>query len=279
MIKTIVVHIDGSARQDSRLCAAARLACEHEAHLVGSASTGISWVDVALLAGSVEPPVPVVDVDALRATARQRLEAFTTQAARLGVASIEARLAEEDAAFGLLLQSRYADLLVLSQDPAQAGKGESTPRGLPAHLALHGVRPVLVVPETYGDAPIAGTVVAGWDGSSQALRAIDAALPLLCRAGSVKLVLVNPDTATGLHGEEPGADLALYLARHGVPVEVIVERTSATVGATLVQVARDSGAGLIVAGAYGHSRYREWVLGGATRELLERAPVPLLLAH
>ena len=162
---------------------------------------------------------------------------------------------------------------MLSQDPAQAGKGESTPRGLPAHLALHGVRPVLVVPETYGDAPIAGTVVAGWDGSSQALRAIDAALPLLCRAGSVKLVLVNPDTVTGLHGEEPGADLALYLARHGV------ERTSATVGATLVQGARDSGAGLIVAGAYGHSRYREWVLGGATRELLERAPVPLLLAH
>ena len=98
MIKTIVVHIDGSARQDSRLRAAARLASEHEAHLVGSASTGISWVDVALLAGSVEPPVPVVDVDTLRTSARQRLEAFTTQAARLGVASIEARLAEEDAA-------------------------------------------------------------------------------------------------------------------------------------------------------------------------------------
>ena len=279
MLKTIVVHVDGSPLQDSRLRAAARLANEHEAHLVGSASTGISWADMALLAGAVSPPVPVVDLDALRAAARQRLDAFATQAARLGVASVETRLAEEDTAYGLLLQSRYADLLVLSRDPAHGDAAPSTPRGLAVHLALHGVRPVLVVPESYRGEEIAGTVVAGWDGGSRAVRALDAALPLLCRAASVKLVLVNPDTLTGLHGEEPGADMALYLARHGVPVEVVVERTPATVGATLVRIARDSDAGLIVAGAFGHSRLREWVLGGATRELLERAPVPLLLAH
>ena len=279
MIKTIVVHVDGSPRQDSRLRAAARLAGEHDAHLVGSASTGISWVDVALLAGSVEPPVPVVDLDSLRATARQRLDAFTAQAARLGVASVEARLAEEDGAYGLLLQSRYADLLVLSQDPAHGDAAPSTPRGLPAHLVLNGVRPVLVVPEGYRGEPIADTVVAGWDGGGRALRALDAALPLLCRARSVKLVLVDPDLLSGLHGEEPGADMALYLARRGVTVEVVVERATATVGSTLARIAREAGAGLIVAGAYGHSRYREWVLGGATRELLERAPVPLLLAH
>jgi nucleotide-binding universal stress UspA family protein len=138
---------------------------------------------------------------------------------------------------------------------------------------------VLVVPEGYRGEPIADTVVAGWDGGGRALRALDAALPLLCRARSVKLVLVDPDLLSGLHGEEPGADMALYLARHGVTVEVVVERGTATVGSTLARIAREAGAGLIVAGAYGHSRYREWVLGGATRELLERAPVPLLLAH
>lgn len=279
MIKTIVVHVDGSAHQDSRLRAAARLASEHDAHLVGSAATGISFADMALLAGAVSPPSPVVDLDALRAGARRRLDDFTVQAGRLGVASIETRLAEEDTAFGLLLQSRYADLLVLSQDPPRGSAAPSTPRDLPTHLALHGVRPVLVVPDSYHDAPIASTIVAGWDGGGCALRAIDAALPLLCRADAVKLVLVNPDTLSGLHGEEPGADMALYLARHGVAVEVIVERTRATAGNALSTVARDSGAGLIVAGAYGHSRLREWVLGGATRELLERTPAPLLLAH
>jgi nucleotide-binding universal stress UspA family protein len=73
--------------------------------------------------------------------------------------------------------------------------------------------------------------------------------------------------------------MALYLARHDVRVEVVRERTTATVGAALVELARDCGAGLMVTGAYGHSRLREWVLGGVTRELLERAPVPLLLAH
>ncbi|MGG7603388.1 universal stress protein [Massilia sp. BKSP1R2A-1] len=279
MIKTIVVHVDGSPRQESRLRAGARLAIEHGAHLVGSASTGISWVDLALLAGAVSPPVPVVDLDALRANARQRLDAFTEQAGRLGLVSFEARLAEEDPAYALLLQSRYADLLVLSQDPPHGDAAPSTPRGLPAHLVLNGVRPVLLVPEAYGDEALDGTVVAGWDGGSRALRALDAALPLLCRAASVKLVLVNPDTLSGLHGEEPGADMALYLARHGVKVDVVVERSRATAGNALIGVARDSGAGLIVAGAYGHSRYREWMLGGATRELLERAPVPLLLAH
>jgi nucleotide-binding universal stress UspA family protein len=138
---------------------------------------------------------------------------------------------------------------------------------------------VLVVPESYSGQPIPGTAVVGWDGSMQAIRAIEGALPLLQQAESVKLALINPDQLSELHGEEPGADMALYLARQGVQVDVIVERTRSTAGDALMSLARNSGAGLLVTGAYGHSRYREWVLGGATRELLERSPIPLLLAH
>ncbi|RYE95858.1 MAG: universal stress protein, partial [Oxalobacteraceae bacterium] len=78
---------------------------------------------------------------------------------------------------------------------------------------------------------------------------------------------------------QAGADLALWLARHGVGVDVVLERTTTTAGHALAALARDSGAGLMVCGAYGHSRYREWMLGGVTRELLARAPVPLLIAH
>jgi nucleotide-binding universal stress UspA family protein len=73
--------------------------------------------------------------------------------------------------------------------------------------------------------------------------------------------------------------MALYLARHGARVDVVVERTRVTVGAALMGLADDCGAGLMVTGAYGHGRYREWMLGGVTRELLERARIPLLLAH
>lgn len=279
MYKTIVVHVDGSSQQDSRMAAAARLAREHGAHLVGSAATGISWTDYLLLTGSMAAPVPPADFDGLRETAALHLRAFTDQAAKLGVASVETRLVEDTADGALLLQARYADLVVLSRDVDPQPAIPPRVRRLPEHVALRGPRPVLVVPPAYADAPIAATVVAGWDGSTQALRALAAALPLLARADGVRLVLVNPDRLSDAHGEQPGADMALYLARHGVKVDVVLERTHATAGDALMALARTAGAGLIVAGAYGHSRYREWVLGGVTRELLERAPVPLLLAH
>jgi nucleotide-binding universal stress UspA family protein len=279
MYKTIIVHIDGSPQQDSRLRAAAMLAKEHGAHLVGSAATGISWAELALLTGSMAAPVAPADYDGLRGAALVRLREFSEHATRLGVSSIEARLIEDLTDYGLMLQSRYADLVVLSPDREQAPDLPARVRGLPEHLALHGARPVLVVPDSWQGQPIPGTVLAGWDGSMQAIRAFEAALPLLQRAASVKLALVNPDTLSELHGEEPGADMALFLTRHGVRVDVVVERTRATVGSALMALARDAEAGLMVCGAYGHSRYREWALGGATRELLARAPLPLLIAH
>lgn len=283
MYKTIVVYIDGSPEQASRLHAAAILAGDHDAHLVGSAATGISWLNYALVAGSAGVPIPEPDSDfqGLRDAADARLDAFEQDMIRLGVASFEARRIDDDARYALLLQSRYADLVVLGQDgPDAPARGlPARERHLPEYLALRGARPVLVVPAGYGGAAIPGRAVVGWDGSMQALRAINAALPLLRRAGSVQLALINPDQLSELHGEQPGAEMALYLARHGVRVEVVCERTSSTVGKALVALVRDSGAGLLVTGAYGHSRYREWVLGGVTRELLERAPVPLLLAH
>jgi len=277
--KTILVHVDGSAQQESRMRASALLAAAGDAHLVGGAATGFSSLDLALLSGSMAAPVSPAGFERLRDTAARHLRLFTEQAQRLGVASNEARLIEDVSAYALLLQARYADLVVLSQDDDTYPGQPARVRRLPEHLALHGARPVLVVPASYGGAPIPGTVVAGWDGSVQAMRALNAALPLLVRADSVKLALVDPERVGELHGDEPGADMALWLARHGVKVEVVVERSAVTVGKALIGLANDAGAGLMVSGAYGHSRYREWILGGVTRELLERAPVPLLIAH
>lgn len=280
MYKTIVVHVDGGARQHSRLRTAARLAQEHDAHLVGTATTGMSWRAFVLLATSMGGPVMLdSDFQALKDAARERLDAFVTEASRLGAASVEAHLVEDDPLYAMLMQSRYADLTVLSRDTTPDPGLPERVRGLPQHVALHGAHPVLVVPETYEGQALPGTAVIGWDGSMQAIRAITGALPMLRRAEDVKLALINPDTLTGLHGEEPGADIALHLARHGVKVEVIVERTHSTDGDALLSLARACGADLLVTGAFGHSRYREWILGGVTRELLERTPIPLLLAH
>jgi len=279
MIKTILMHVDGSPAQDSRLRASALLANTFDAHLVGSADTGIGWPDYALIAGAVAATTAGMDFQDLRAAARTRLDAFDAAARRLGVASVEARMIEEEARYALLLQSRYADLVVLSRDARSDAALPARARALPDYMALHGARPVLVIPPDGADLPLPGTAVVGWDGSMQAIAAIGAALPLLVRADGVRLALVNPDMLRDLHGEQPGADMALYLARHGIRVDVVVERTHGTVGAALLGLARDCGAGLVVTGAYGHSRYREWMVGGTTRELLERSRVPLLLAH
>jgi nucleotide-binding universal stress UspA family protein len=274
MYKTIIVHVDESPLFEARLRAAAWLANTHEAHLVGCAATGMSWPAYAMLTGSMAVS-PVNEFDALRTLARSSLQHFTERARRLGVASTEERMMEDENRDALLLQARYADLVVTGQDAGDA----ATVRGLPQYLALHGVRPVLVVPPSYDEQPIADSVLVGWDGSAQALRAIAGAMPILVRARSVRLALVNPGLESGLHGEEPGADIALYLTRHGVRAEVYTERTQAAVGGALLAIALDAGAGLLVAGAFGHSRYREIVLGGVTRVLLDRAPLPVLFAH
>ena len=274
MYKTIVVHVNHNPGFDARLRAAAQLADSGGAHLVGTATTGMSFAAFAMLTSAM-PIMPGDEFDVLRATANASLERFAERARQLGVESMEGRMVEDDARSALLLQSRYADLVVVGQD----GPDASTVRGLPQYLALHGPRPVLSVPAIYLGESIADSIVVGWDGSVPALRAIDGALPLLTRARTVRLALINPERETGLHGDEPGADMALYLARHGVPVDVIVERTESHPGEALLRIAHDHEAGLLVTGAFGHSRYRELVLGGVTRLLLERARLPVLFAH
>ena len=274
MYKTILVHVDQSPLMDERLRAAAALAHDQGARLVGVATTGMSWASYAVLSGSMAV-TPIEEFDALRASARSALAQFAQAARRLGVADPEERLVEEDDRHALLLQARYADLAVVSQE---GGDGLLL-RGLPEYVALHGPRPVLMVPAGWAGQAIGGDAVVGWDGSLAAIRAIDGALPLLCRARNVRLALVNPEREAGLHGQEPGADMALYLARHGVPVEVLVERSALPAGEVLLGMARAGNAGLLVCGAFGHSRFREIVLGGVTRIVLARAALPVLFAH
>jgi len=146
----------------------------------------------------------------MRAAVQARLDEFTSTAQRSGVASVETRMLEDDARFALLLESRYADLVVVSREaePITVPGMPVQVRALPEYISLHGARPVLVVPPGWHEQALNGTVVVGWDGSMQALRAISAALPLLQVADAVKLILINPEAMADMHGEEPGADMA-----------------------------------------------------------------------
>jgi nucleotide-binding universal stress UspA family protein len=139
--------------------------------------------------------------------------------------------------------------------------------------------PVLVLPQGQPIPEEPGRIVVAWNRSPEALAAIRAALPLLIRAKAVDIAIIDPDDY-GPERSDPGGALAQWLARHGVRAEIsVLARTLPRVSEVLIRHLRDRQADLLVMGAYGHSRFREAILGGATRELLETAPVPVLMAR
>jgi len=123
-------------------------------------------------------------------------------------------------------------------------------------------------------------VLVGWDASREAARAVRDAMPLLARAEAVTVLTIDAEQSPFGHGEIPGADIALYLARHGVKAEV-ARTVSAGIGIgnTLLSRAADYEANLLVMGAYGHSRVRELLLGGTTRTVLTSMILPVLMSH
>lgn len=278
MYKTILVHVDGSARASQRIDIAARLAMLHEAHLVGTALTGLS--PFMMPVGALEPGVPpiVFPVEALRADADRALDAFDALARRAGVHSFERRRVEEEAGIGVSMQARYCDLVVIGQnDPAAIAQRLRS--DFPEYVLLNCARPVLVVPLAAIKDELGKRITVAWNGSNEAVRAITSAIPMLQRAEQVNVVVFNADREGNLHGEDPGADIGLYLARHGIRIDVTAVDGSPDVGAALLSKASDSGSDLIVMGAYGHSRMREFLLGGVTRTALRSAPIPLWMAH
>ena len=190
----------------------------------------------------------------------------------------EWRLAEGITAELVALHARYADLAVIGQaDPAA---GAAPDAGVLSAAIFESGRPVLVVPYAGSFATVGERVLVGWNAGREATRAVHDALPLLAKANSVTITAVNPRVGLGAHGEEPGADIARHLARHGVMVAV--EHTVAPeIGASdiLLNRASELSADLLVVGAYGHSRLREFLLGGVTRSLLREMTVPVLLSH
>jgi nucleotide-binding universal stress UspA family protein len=141
-------------------------------------------------------------------------------------------------------------------------------------------RPVLAIPYAGNFESIGQRVLVGWNASREASRAVHDALPLLAKAESTCVFLANPKRGLAAHGEEPGADIARHLARHGLKVEVAkTVADDVADSALLLNHASDMGADLLVMGAYGHSRLREFILGGVTRSLLREMTVPVLLSH
>lgn len=275
--KTILVHADRSPHARVRFELAAQLAITHSAHLVGSAMTGIARYAYQDMPLYMNPDVGADEIVQLDANADAALTLFEEVATSAGVASFESRKIVDEAGSGLCLQARYSDLVIVGQtDPTVRGGSSAD---LPQYVILHCAKPVLVVPYAKWGASLGKRALVAWDAGMTATRAVTAALPLLQRAEQVNVVSFNPAPGWHGHGEQPGADIGLFLARHGVKVEVQQQVTKLDVGNALMSLAADLGSDLIVMGGYGHSRFREMLLGGATRTVLTSMTAPVLMAH
>ena len=274
--KTLLVHYDAGRTAPRRLETAIQVATMSEAHVI------------CLYALDAHPvPSQAFEAKELIIETQARIRAEQLAAARAsyeecmrraGYTKCEWRDTTEDALSALSVQARYADLVVIGQqnDEWPSGISKELERALPLSTG----RPVLVVPYAFEERALGRRVMVAWDASREAARAVRDALPLLSRASQVHVVTVDARATAVGHGEEPGADIGLYLARHGVKVTVSRQDSAGVdAGNVLLSRAADLQSDLIVSGAWGHSRLQEFVLGGVTRTLLSSMTVPVLMSH
>lgn len=296
--KTILVHVDETPHCAARILLAGELALQEGAHVVGAAATGISRFLYQNETVDGDDPNLARHLDILRARAAHALADFAPRLQKLGVQSYEQRVLDDEAAAGLSLLARHADLVIVGQLDPQ-GRGPD----VPAEVLAGGGKPVLVLPfsartssaiavtrdgiaSSGGPAPARHILVA-WNASREAGRALQDALPLLRRADSVTVAIVDADARPGVFGDPPGTDILAWLERHGVLATLVLGQSGrqgilkrpANVGEQLLALAAERDCDLLVMGAYGHSRFRETLLGGATRSVLDAMTLPLLMSH
>jgi nucleotide-binding universal stress UspA family protein len=276
--KTLLVHLDSGPRCTARVAFAARWAKVHGAHVVGLAPTGMADL-VLSLNTAVPDSLEYLQLSArfLRSRAEAIAAAFTLQAEALGVVSHEARIVEDEPVAALVRQARSSDLVVVGQsDPATLI--DNVAWDFPQQAVMHAGRPVLVVPLDDRIGHAGRKILVAWKDRREAALAIRDALPVLRRAERV--VLVEFAEADG-----PAPDPALvedvrrWLGRHGIGAEVRAEGECRDPGEALLALAAELDSDLLVMGGYGHSRVREWLLGGVTRHLLGHTNVPVLVSH
>jgi len=278
--KDLLVVLDSAADTPGRMTLAAALAERFSAHLVGlypipsiELPSRAGYADLAAL----EPVYCEWRERALEQA--EELHQGFEHAARLRGLSTEWRASADGWEADPALHARYSDLTILGQrDPDSDQMAMIRPS--PERVTLASGRPILVVPYAGHFEAIGKCVLIAWDASREAARAVADAMPLLAAADAVTVLAADPQPGPNGHGELPGADIALHLARHGVKAQV--ERTVSAgvpIGELLLSRAADLGADLLVMGAYGHSRVRELLLGGATRSILASMTIPVLMSH
>jgi nucleotide-binding universal stress UspA family protein len=276
MIKDIVVNLsvdpDGGPASDYAVSVASAL----DAHL-----TGIAFVydPIVPVTGAGYIPAEVIETQQAdnEAGAKAAIDRFAAATKRAGLSAepltLSASLAGAGDQFGRI--ARRFDLAIVGQSEPESSSVEEI---IGETALFESGRPVILVPYIQKAPLKLDNVMVCWDGSRPAARAIADAMPLLTKAGNVEVVIITNER--GKADQIEGADMGEHLARHGLKVDVNrMARGDIDVADALLSHAADSGADFMVMGGYGHSRLREFVLGGVTHSIFRSMTVPVLLSH
>ena len=281
---TILVHVDDHPRNTERIRLAAQLSLRAGGHLIGAAPTGVSRFLYHSMPPEKADQTLALHLEMLREQARGALDGFNVQCREAGVTSFAANVIDDEAGAGLSLHARAADLVVIDQADPHATRGGSD---LPAYVIANSGRPVLLLPLAGACPTLGRRILVSWDGGREAARALQLALPLLKDADQVSIAVFEVTSAEHTVADALAADPRPWLARHGVKASLAVHaidhqrRLSRRheVGERLLSLAAEVDADLLVMGAYGHSRFRESLLGGVTKTVLELTSLPVLMSH
>jgi nucleotide-binding universal stress UspA family protein len=276
--KTILVHVDESKHTPEQIKIAAMIATRCHAHMIGMAATALPGA--FYLPGALGEGVTLTAyLEFLRERAEGALLVFEAVAQKTGVPSFEMRVIEDEAAAGISQYARCSDLVVVGQTDPE----ESLPAvraDFPEYVVMNSGRPVLIIPYGRQFADIGKRVIIAWDGGIEAARTVAGAIPLLKEADAVQVALFTTKSGHAMHGTQSGSDLLHHLARHGIQAEITSHMTSGVAnGEALLAHASNFNADLMVMGGYGHSRFREVLLGGVTQTVLHSMHIPTLMSH
>src|SRR5262249_35809027 len=276
MIKDIVLNLTGGYPQDFASAYAISLAAGFSAHLAGVGFIYEPGIPVRLL-GGVAPDLIEAQGEENSRPAKEAVSRFESAARAAGI-SAETRTLDASVAGGPDLFGRIArrfDLAVVGQARREQGATEELMIG----GALFGSgRPLIVVPHAHMQGLKLDRIIICWDGSRPAARAIADSLPFLRRAKSIDIVVVTGERDRS--GEITGTNMRRHLARHGISVEIKhITGGGSGVQTAILSHAAETGSDFMVLGGYGHSRLREFILGGVTRSILHSMVVAVLMSH
>ena len=277
--RTILVHLGDPEKFKPTLDAAISLAESHRAHLIG-----IHVMPPVRVYASVEAYIPNEVIEIQREQNKKSAEkigkAFEESLKRAEISG-DWRVVDVlgiSPASEVIRHGRRADLIILPQaDEEEQFPG---PSSWSEQIMLEAGRPTLIVPYIGATRKIGKNVLAAWNGSRESSRAIFDALPILKIADKVEIMWANPPAETDDELAVAGSEIANTLARHDVKVTAAHDvNPGMSVGDELLSRASDYGADLIVMGGYGHSRFREMILGGVTHTMMHSMTVPVLMSH